>query len=106
MPTNYNIDKVDRQILTFLIEDARTPFTEIAKKLNISPGTVHGRVKKMGWHDGRQQFEQNHGCVGVVVEYAGAARALTGRCLLWSMGDARRGVSPLKGVSRLLPLPR
>ena len=47
MPTNYNIDKVDRQILTFLIEDARTPFTEIAKKLNISPGTVHGRVKKM-----------------------------------------------------------
>ena len=47
MPFNYNIDKIDRQILTYLIEDARMPYTEIAKKLTISPGTVHGRVKKM-----------------------------------------------------------
>lgn len=44
---NYDIDKTDRQILTYLIKDARMPFTEIAKKLNVSPGTVHGRVKKM-----------------------------------------------------------
>ena len=44
---NYEIDKTDRQILTLLIKDARMPFTEIAKLLNVSPGTVHGRVKKM-----------------------------------------------------------
>ena len=44
---NYEIDKTDRQILTLLIKDARMPFTEIAKQLNVSPGTVHGRVKKM-----------------------------------------------------------
>jgi len=44
---NYTIDKIDREILTFLIKDARMPFTEIAKKLNVSPGTIHGRVKKM-----------------------------------------------------------
>lgn len=44
---NYELDKTDRQILTLLIKDARMPFTEIAKKLDVSPGTVHGRVKKM-----------------------------------------------------------
>lgn len=43
----YDIDKTDRQILTYLIKDARMPFTEIAKKLHVSPGTIHGRVKKM-----------------------------------------------------------
>ena len=30
-----------------LIENSRTPFTDIAKKLKISAGTVHIRVKKM-----------------------------------------------------------
>lgn len=44
---NYELDKIDKQILTLLIKDARMPFTEIAKKLNVSPGTVHGRVKKL-----------------------------------------------------------
>ncbi|HAD96760.1 MAG TPA: transcriptional regulator [Cryomorphaceae bacterium] len=43
----YEIDKIDRQILTLLIEDARMPYTDIAKKINVSAGTVHGRVKKM-----------------------------------------------------------
>lgn len=42
-----DIDKTDRQILSLLIEDARMPYTEIAKKINVSAGTVHGRVKKM-----------------------------------------------------------
>ncbi|MEQ9188307.1 MAG: AsnC family transcriptional regulator [Cryomorphaceae bacterium] len=42
-----NLDSTDRKILTFLIEDARMPFTEIAKNLSVAPGTVHGRVKKM-----------------------------------------------------------
>ena len=44
---NYQLDKLDREILAYLIEDARTPFTEIAKKLIVSPGTIHVRVKKM-----------------------------------------------------------
>jgi Lrp/AsnC family transcriptional regulator for asnA, asnC and gidA len=30
-----------------LIENTRVPFTDISKKLNISAGTVHVRVKKM-----------------------------------------------------------
>lgn len=41
------IDDIDKQILDVLIENTRTPFTDIAKKLSISAGTVHVRVKKM-----------------------------------------------------------
>ncbi len=41
------LDEIDHQILDILIENARTPFTDIAKKLVISAGTVHVRVKKM-----------------------------------------------------------
>lgn len=47
MASNYEIDKTDKQILALLIEDARMPFTEIAKKIGTSPGTVHGRVKRL-----------------------------------------------------------
>ena len=41
------LDQIDHQILDILIENTRTPFTDIAKKLHISAGTVHVRVKKM-----------------------------------------------------------
>ena len=41
------LDDIDHQILDMLIENTRTPFTDIAKKLLISAGTVHVRVKKM-----------------------------------------------------------
>ncbi len=41
------LDKVDHQILEMLIESARVPFTDIAKKYNVSAGTIHVRVKKM-----------------------------------------------------------
>jgi Lrp/AsnC family transcriptional regulator for asnA, asnC and gidA len=41
------LDETDHQILNMLIENTRTPFTDIAKKLLISAGTVHVRVKKM-----------------------------------------------------------
>ena len=43
----FKLDDIDRQILDMLIENTRTPFTDIAKKLLISAGTVHVRVKKM-----------------------------------------------------------
>ena len=42
-----HLDHIDKQILDMLIENARTPFTEIAKKLDVSAGTVHVRVRKM-----------------------------------------------------------
>ncbi len=43
----YKLDDTDHSILDMLIENTRTPFTDIAKKLQISAGTVHVRVKKM-----------------------------------------------------------
>lgn len=47
MKTDYKIDNVDKQILQFLIENTRMPFTEIAKRMGVSAGTIHVRVKKM-----------------------------------------------------------
>ncbi|MBT8255582.1 MAG: winged helix-turn-helix transcriptional regulator [Bacteroidia bacterium] len=43
----FKLDETDHQILDMLIENTRTPFTDIAKRLQISAGTVHVRVKKM-----------------------------------------------------------
>lgn len=43
----FMLDEIDHQILDILIENARTPFTDIAKKLVVSAGTIHVRVKKM-----------------------------------------------------------
>lgn len=43
----FKLDETDHKILDLLIDNTRTPFTDIAKKLEISAGTVHVRVKKM-----------------------------------------------------------
>ena len=45
--SKFKLDEIDHQILDMLIDNTRTPFTDIAKKLLISAGTVHVRVKKM-----------------------------------------------------------
>lgn len=47
MALHYEIDNTDLQILNILMENAFTPYTEIGKKLFISPGTVHVRMNKM-----------------------------------------------------------
>jgi len=43
----FRLDETDHKILDMLIDNSRIPFTDIAKKLLISAGTVHVRVKKM-----------------------------------------------------------
>ncbi len=43
----YQIDKLDREILGILIKDAKIPYTDIAKRLIVSPGTIHVRMKRM-----------------------------------------------------------
>ncbi len=43
----FKLDNVDHQILDMLIDNSRVPFTDIAKKHNVSAGTIHVRVKKM-----------------------------------------------------------
>jgi Lrp/AsnC family transcriptional regulator for asnA, asnC and gidA len=42
-----DIDKLDRQILSVLMKDAKTPYTDIAKQLYVSGGTIHVRMKKL-----------------------------------------------------------
>ncbi|MFT4697526.1 MAG: Lrp/AsnC family transcriptional regulator for asnA, asnC and gidA [Flavobacteriaceae bacterium] len=43
----FKLDETDHKILDMLIDNTRIPFTDIAKKLQISAGTVHVRVRKM-----------------------------------------------------------
>jgi len=43
----YKIDDLDRQILSILMKNAKVPYTEIAKQLYVSGGTIHVRMKKM-----------------------------------------------------------
>ena len=47
MSKNYEIDNVDLKILNLLMEDAKIPYTEVAKKVFVSGGTVHVRMKKL-----------------------------------------------------------
>lgn len=42
-----SLDEIDLKILSILMKDAKTPYTDIAKKLFVSSGTVHVRMKKM-----------------------------------------------------------
>lgn len=44
---NFDLDQLDIQILSILMEDASIAYTEIAKKLVVSGGTIHVRMKKM-----------------------------------------------------------
>ena len=41
------MDDLDRRILNLLRRDARTPYTEIAKRVGTSEGTVRNRVDRM-----------------------------------------------------------
>lgn len=41
------LDDTDRAILRILQEDARTPFSEIARRIDMSSATVHDRVGRL-----------------------------------------------------------
>ncbi len=47
MPKNYEIDNTDYKILEILRDDAKKPYTEVAKKVHVSQGTIHVRMSKM-----------------------------------------------------------
>lgn len=47
MSKGAEIDLLDRKILTILMQDAVVPYTEIAKQLDVSAGTIHVRMKKL-----------------------------------------------------------
>ncbi len=43
----FKLDEIDYKVLDLFIDNSRIPYTDIAKKLLISAGTVHVRIKKM-----------------------------------------------------------
>jgi Lrp/AsnC family transcriptional regulator, regulator for asnA, asnC and gidA len=45
--TRYEVDELDRRILRILMRDASIPYTDIARELSVSGGTIHVRMKKM-----------------------------------------------------------
>ncbi len=47
MENHPDIDQLDKQILAKLIEDGKMPYTDIAKQLFVSSGTIHVRMKKL-----------------------------------------------------------
>jgi len=47
MTENYQVDNTDLKILEILMQDAKRPYTEVARKVFVSGGTVHVRMNKM-----------------------------------------------------------
>lgn len=43
----FEIDDLDKQILSVLMRNAKKPYSEIAKDLYVSGGTIHVRMKKL-----------------------------------------------------------
>ena len=43
----YHIDQVDQKILSFLVNNARMPFLEIARECGVSGAAIHQRVKRL-----------------------------------------------------------
>ncbi|MBK7869650.1 MAG: Lrp/AsnC ligand binding domain-containing protein [Saprospiraceae bacterium] len=47
MEKTFELDELDKQILSMLMRNAKKPYTEIAKELYVSGGTIHVRMKKL-----------------------------------------------------------
>jgi Lrp/AsnC family transcriptional regulator for asnA, asnC and gidA len=47
MNNNFHLDSLDKRIVKFLLRDARTPFTEIARKCRVSGAAIHQRMARM-----------------------------------------------------------
>ena len=44
---NQKLDKLDKQILKLIAEDARIPFLEVARTCNVSGAAIHQRIQKL-----------------------------------------------------------
>lgn len=45
--TSLQIDELDKKILSLIMENARTPFLEVARECNVSGAAIHQRVQKL-----------------------------------------------------------
>jgi len=44
---NQKLDKLDKQILKLIADDARVPFLEVARTCNVSGAAIHQRIQKL-----------------------------------------------------------
>lgn len=44
---NYNLDELDRKILSLVANDARVPFLEVARECNVSGAAIHQRIQRL-----------------------------------------------------------
>ncbi|HRO45318.1 Lrp/AsnC ligand binding domain-containing protein [Agriterribacter sp.] len=47
MASKLNLDKLDLQIISAMMEDAGISYADLGKKLSVSGGTIHVRIKKL-----------------------------------------------------------
>jgi Lrp/AsnC family transcriptional regulator for asnA, asnC and gidA len=47
MTAKFNLDKLDMQIIHEMMENAEVSYAELGKKLFVSGGTIHVRIKKL-----------------------------------------------------------
>lgn len=47
MTRAYELDDTDRRILNLLMQDAKLPYSEIARQLHVSGGTIHVRMTRL-----------------------------------------------------------
>ncbi|HOD39789.1 MAG TPA: Lrp/AsnC ligand binding domain-containing protein [Candidatus Wallbacteria bacterium] len=45
--SEFHLDEIDKKILKLLMNDARTPFLEVARECGISGAAIHQRVNKL-----------------------------------------------------------
>lgn len=87
------MDSLDREILSILRADARTPYTEIAERVGTSEGTVRNRVERMLEDDVIERFtvSTRTGNVKAMIEIRVGVevdtRALSDRMADWDQVD-------------------
>ena len=47
MSRPYELDDTDRRIISLLVQDAKLPYSEIARQLHVSGGTIHSRMTRL-----------------------------------------------------------
>lgn len=47
MTQHYDLDELDRKILSLVAENARMPFLEVARECNVSGAAIHQRIQKL-----------------------------------------------------------
>jgi Lrp/AsnC family transcriptional regulator, regulator for asnA, asnC and gidA len=47
MDVRYEIDNLDRKILSLISKNARTPFLEVARECNVSGAAIHQRIQRL-----------------------------------------------------------